>query len=112
MRREFEAAGHVVREVTAYSSDPVDSLDAAVVAAIDQIPIDWITITSSLIAESSMQLFGPWIGRWRVASLSPITSATLRRHGIEPTVEASAAVAESLIAAMADWELAHAPPLT
>ena len=112
MRREFEAAGHVVREVTAYSSDPVDSLDAAVVAAIDQIPIDWITITSSLIAESSVRLFGPWIGRWRVASLSPITSATLRRHGIEPTVEASAAVAESLIAAMADWEIAHAPPLT
>ena len=112
MRREFEAAGHAVREVTAYSSDPIDSLDAAIVAAIDQIPVDWITITSSLIAESSVQLFGPWIGRWRVASLSPITSATLRRHGIEPTVEASAAVTESLIAAMADWEVAHAPPLT
>jgi len=112
MRREFEAAGHAVREVTAYSSEPIDSLDAAIVAAIDQIPVDWITITSSLIAESSVQLFGPWIGRWRVASLSPITSATLRRHGIEPTVEASAAVTESLIAAMADWEVAHAPPLT
>ena len=112
MRREFEAAGHAVREVTAYSSDPIDSLDAAIVAAIDQIPVDWITITSSLIAESSVQLFGPWIGRWRVASLSPITSATLRRHGIEPTVEASAAVTESLIAAMSDWEVAHAPPLT
>ena len=112
MRREFEAAGHAVREVTAYSSEPIDSLDAAIVAAIDQIPVDWITITSSLIAESSVQLFGPWIGRWRVASLSPITSATLRRHGIEPTVEASAAVTESLIAAMSDWEVAHAPPLT
>ncbi len=112
MRREFEAAGHAVREVTAYSSDPIDSLDAAIVTAIDQIPVDWITITSSLIAESSVQLFGPWIGRWRVASLSPITSATLRRHGIEPTVEASAAVTESLIAAMSDWEVAHAPPLT
>jgi len=111
MRREFEAAGHVVREVAAYSSEPVELLDAATVAAIDQMPVDWITITSSLIAESAIRLFGPWISQWRVASLSPITSATLRQHGIEPTVEASAAVAESLVAAMADWEAAHTPPL-
>ena len=110
MRRELETRGHVVREVTAYSSEPVESLDTATVAAIDQMPVDWITITSSLIAESAIRLFGSQIGRWRVASLSPITSATLRQHGIEPTVEAEAAVAESLVAAMADWEIAHAPP--
>jgi len=111
MRREFEALGHGVREVAAYSSEPVESLDAATVAAIDQMPVDWITITSSLIAESAIRLFGPWIGQWRIASLSPITSATLRQHGIEPTVEASAAVAESLVKAMTAWEVAHTPPL-
>jgi uroporphyrinogen III methyltransferase / synthase len=110
MRRELEARGHEVWEVTAYSSEPVESLDMASVAAIDQMPVDWITITSSLIAESAIRLFGPQIRRWRIASLSPITSATLRQHGIEPTVEAAAAVAESLVAAMADWEIAHAPP--
>ena len=110
MRRELEARGHMVREVTAYSSEPVDPLDAATVEAIDQMPVDWITVTSSLIAESVIRLFGPRIRQWRVASLSPITSATLRQHGIEPTVEAAAAVTDSLVTAMADWEVAHAPP--
>jgi uroporphyrinogen-III synthase len=48
--------------------------------------------------------------QWRVASLSPITSATLRRHGIDPTVEATEAIGDSLVAAMAGWETAHAAP--
>jgi uroporphyrinogen III methyltransferase/synthase len=110
MRREFEARGHLVHEVPAYASEPVDAISRATGTMIDQTPFDWITITSSLIAESAIRLFGPRIGRWRVASLSPITSATLRQHGIEPTVEATAAAADSLVAAMADWEIAHAPP--
>ena len=109
MRRELETQGHIVSEVTAYASEPVDTLDAATATAIEQVPFDWITMTSSLIAESAVRLFGHRIHQWRVASLSPITSATLRQHGIEPTVEATAAAADSLVAAMADWEIAHAP---
>ena len=109
MRRELEMRGHLVHEVPAYASEPVTTLDAATAGMIDQLSVDWITVTSSLIAESAVRLFGPRIRQWRVASLSPITSATLRQHGIEPTVEATEAVADSLVAAMADWEIAHAP---
>ncbi|MFM7290945.1 MAG: uroporphyrinogen-III synthase, partial [Planctomycetia bacterium] len=108
MRRELEAKGHVVCEVAAYASEPVAALDAAASAAIDQAPIDWITVTSSLIADASARLFGPRMRGWRVASLSPITSAALRQHGIAPTVEAAEATAESLVAAMAAWETAQA----
>lgn len=110
MRRELERLGHVVTEVPAYSSEPVESLDAATIAAIDQSPVDWVTVTSSLIAESAVQLFGPRLPQWRIASLSPITSAALRRHGIEPTVEAAEAITDSLVAAMAAWETAHPSP--
>jgi uroporphyrinogen III methyltransferase/synthase len=110
MRRELESIGHAVTEVPAYSSEPVESLDAATAAAIDQSPVDWITVTSSLIAESAVRLFGPRIRQWRIASLSPVTSAALRRHGIDPTVEAGEAVTDSLVTAMADWETAHSPP--
>jgi uroporphyrinogen III methyltransferase/synthase len=96
--------------VAAYSSEPITALDAATAAAIDHSPVDWITVTSSLIAEAASQLFGPRIRHWRVASLSPITSAALRRHGISPTVEAAEAVGESLVAAMAAWETAQSSP--
>jgi uroporphyrinogen III methyltransferase/synthase len=104
MRTHLESCGHHVTEICGYSSHPVESLDPATVAAIAQAPIDWITITSSLIAESAIRLLGPQIATGKVASLSPITSATLRSHGISPTVEATAAVGESLVAAMAAWE--------
>ena len=110
MRRELEARGHIVREVAAYASEPVAQLDFATVAAIDLEPVDWVTVTSSLIAEAAIRLFGPRLRQWRVASLSPITSATLREHGIEPTVEAAAAVTDSLVTAMANWEIAHPSP--
>jgi hypothetical protein len=53
-------------------------------------------------------LFGPRIREWRIASLSPITSAALRNCGIEPTVEAATAGSDSLVAAMANWETEHA----
>jgi len=110
MRRDLESRGHSVCEVAAYASEPFEALDAATAAAIKHLPIDWITITSSLIAEAAVRLFGSRLGQWRVASLSPITSATLRRHGIEPTVEADAAASEQLVRAIASWESAHSAP--
>ncbi|MEI6256377.1 MAG: uroporphyrinogen-III C-methyltransferase [Planctomycetota bacterium] len=108
MRRELAAKGHEVHEVVAYSSEPIAAIPAATATTIDQQPIDWLTVTSGLIAESAVQLFGERIRQWRIASLSPITSAALSRHGIIPTVEAKTASAECLIAAMIAWEIAHA----
>ena len=104
MRPHLESRGHHVTEVCGYSSQPVTVLSAAAAAAVEQSPVDWITVTSSLIAESVVRLFGPRLEGWKVASLSPVTSATLRGCGVPPTVEAHAAVGESLVAAMVEWE--------
>jgi uroporphyrinogen III methyltransferase/synthase len=109
MRRELEACGHQVHEVAAYATEPVLALDPAMATLVDRLPIDWVTVTSSLIAEATHGLFGHRLGRWRIASLSPITSATLRRLGLEPTVEARTASVEGLIEAMAEWEAARKP---
>lgn len=107
MRRELESRGHVVVEVAAYSTEPVTALDPTTATALDQTRVHWLTVTSSLIAESSVRLFGERVREMRVASLSPVTSATLRQLGVEPTVEAQSARAGSLITAMIDWEAAH-----
>jgi uroporphyrinogen III methyltransferase/synthase len=106
MRRDLEARGHAVFEVPAYSSEAVAELDPATAAALDACAVDWITITSSFIAESAASLFGDRLARWRVASISPVTSATLRRLGIEPAVEAASADTAGLVDAMAAWEAA------
>lgn len=114
LRTELLARGHVVDEVAAYRNLPVDQVDSATLAAVDRAEVRWITITSSAIAEAAVQVFGDRLHRWRVASLSPITSATLRRAGIPVAVEASEATAAGLVAAIIGGEAAGhagiAPP--
>jgi uroporphyrinogen III methyltransferase/synthase len=104
MRREFEALGHHVAEVAAYSSRAADTMDPATLSALDRAGIDWITVTSSFIAESAARLFGDRMRRWKIASLSPVTTVTLQSLGLAPTVEAAEPTATALAAAVAAWE--------
>ena len=106
MRRGLEALGHDVTEVSAYSSLGVDSIDPSMLAELER-GIDWITLTSSFIAESACRLFGERLRLWKVASLSPVTTATLVAAGVTPTVEAAQPSTAGLVAAIAGWEAAH-----
>jgi uroporphyrinogen III methyltransferase/synthase len=114
LRTELLARGHAVDEVAAYRNLPVDQVDSATLAAVDRAGVRWITITSSAIAEAAVRVFGDRLHRWQVASLSPITSATLQRAGIPVAVEASEATAAGLVAAIIGGEAAGhagiAPP--
>ncbi len=47
---------------------------------------DWVTFTSSSTVKNFLALAGPPTGR--IASIGPITTATLRQHGLEPEIEA------------------------
>jgi uroporphyrinogen III methyltransferase/synthase len=108
LRREWESRGHHVEEVVAYTSRIADAPDATALRSIDRLGIDWVTVTSSLIAEAAVRLLGGRLRDWRIASISPVTSATLARLGFATTVEAETATGESLVEAMARWEIAHA----
>lgn len=107
LRRRLEEAGHHVDEVVAYVSRPLEAIDSTALAAIDA-GVDWVTVTSSSIAEAAIRLFGPRMHRWRIASISPVTSAALARAGIAATVEATEATAAGLVEAMGRWEAASA----
>ena len=98
LRRELEARGHEVDEVAAYASEPVQALAAG---AAERLPAGaWVTVTSGAIAEAAVRLFGERMRGWRIASLSPVTSAALRRFGLEPAAEATAATTASLVEAI------------
>ena len=49
---------------------------------------DLITFTSSSTVENFLALGLPWPKGMRIASIGPITSKTLRDHGLEVDVEA------------------------
>ncbi len=83
-----------------YRSVDVAKADDEIVGLIGQGRIDWVTVTSSAIARSIVQLFGKSLTRTKLASISPITSATLRELGFEPAAEAREYTMEGVVQAI------------
>ncbi|MGC3971999.1 MAG: uroporphyrinogen-III C-methyltransferase [Pirellulales bacterium] len=100
------AAGHRVTQAVAYSSTDVTTPDADVAALLQAGRIDWLTVTSSAIARSLANLFGDDLRKTKLASISPITTETLRSLGYEPAAEAGEFTLSGLIAAILKAESA------
>jgi uroporphyrinogen III methyltransferase/synthase len=94
------AAGCSVEQVVAYRSVDVATPDPEVAAMLQQGRIDWITVTSSAVARSLVRMFGDDLRRAKLASISPITSDTLRQQGHEPAAEAREYTMEGVVAAI------------
>lgn len=95
---ELGKLGAKVDVVDAYRNEiPEDAAERA--AEIFARPADWITFTSS----STVKNFLAAAGHDRMsqaASIGPATSDTLRKHGIEPAVEADPHTTDALIGAI------------
>jgi len=66
----------------------------------DAVP-DWVTVTSSSTARHLAQLVPPpTLARSKLASIGPVTSATVREHGLPVTVEAMTYTTEGLVEAL------------
>ena len=79
----------------------MQAADPEIAAALAAGKIDWITVTSSAIARSLVALFGEQLRQARLASISPVTTATLVELGFPPAAEAAeytmAGVAEAIM---------------
>ena len=99
---QLNAAGANVEQAVAYWSTDVTEAEPEVAAALVAGHVDWVTVTSSAIARALAALFGDDLRRAKLASISPITSATLREIGHEPAVEAKEYTMEGMIRAIAE----------
>lgn len=62
---------------------------------------DWIVFTSSSTVKNFLALAGPEpLKQSKLASIGPITSETLRKHGFEPTLEATPHTTEGIVDAI------------
>lgn len=100
LAERLAAAGGVVEQVVVYSSRDVEQPNAESARLLQQGQIDWVTVTSSAIARSLARIFAEDLRRAKLASISPITSSTLRELGYEPTAEATEYSLAGLIAAI------------
>jgi len=97
---QLTRAGGRVDQIVVYSSTDVAVADEAVAAEISAGRIDWVTVTSSAIARSLVRLFGEDLRRAKLASISPVTTATLGKLGHQPAVEASTYTMAGLVDAI------------
>ena len=86
--------------MVAYSSQDVESPEPEIAAALEEGRIDWVTITSSAIARSLVNLFAERLRKAKLVSISPVTSGTLRELGYTPAAEAKRYTTEGLIEAV------------
>lgn len=99
------AAGAEVVAVVAYDKRlPADARRRAA-ELFSASPLGWVTFTSPRIVRHFAELLGAgWEerrGELKAASIGPVTSAELRRHGVEPAAEAARPGDTELVAAVA-----------
>lgn len=110
---ELQKAGAIVEIADAYRT----IVPAASVEAVRQLFVqpNWlpevVTFTSSSTVMNFFRLLFEagvpgWPARMAAASIGPITSQTLREHGIEPIVEATQYTIPGLVAAICRWSAA------
>jgi uroporphyrinogen-III synthase len=104
----LDARGARVDVVEAYRTvAPPDLADRARQVFSGQDRPDWVTFTSSSTVSNLVQAAGAHaLEGVRIASIGPVTSATLLRHGLTVAIEASPYTVEGLVDAILRTESA------
>jgi uroporphyrinogen III methyltransferase / synthase len=110
----LRALGATVDDLEVYRTRPASELPDELLAALDARELTWVTFTSSSTARNLANLLGPdyrsRLQGIKLASIGPVTTATLRELGLEPTVQAETSNVDSLVAAMEAATSARRPP--
>jgi len=97
--------GCEVLEAPIYRTFPDVSLRPYLLEMLDAKEIDWITFASSSTVDAFMEALenDPYkLGSARLASIGPVTSATLRKYGLPIHAEASVHTLDGLVQAIED----------
>jgi uroporphyrinogen III methyltransferase/synthase len=93
-----------VNDVSVYHTRAATSLPPALLTALDRGEVSWITFTSSSTARNLIALLTPaqrtQLGKIRLASIGPITTATMQELGLTPTVQAETYNIDGVVRAM------------
>lgn len=100
LAEQLVAHGGEVEQVVVYTSQDVAECEPHIGELLSEGHIDWVTVTSSAIARSLANMFAGQLASARLASISSLTSQTLRELGYEPAAEAQQATTADLVAAI------------
>jgi uroporphyrinogen III methyltransferase/synthase len=100
----LRAQGSTVDVVVAYETKPLQSSGAELAQRIDSGRADAILFTSSSTVSSTLEALGPnakeLLGRLTLCSIGPVTTKTLQKVGLVPSVQARVYTVEGLLDAL------------
>ena len=88
LAEELEEIGAGVDQIPVYQTVEIEEPNPDVADALKAGEVDWITVTSSPTARSLVKLYGDLLRSARIVSISPLTSATLKKMGYDAALEA------------------------
>ena len=97
IKQSLTEAGGCVTEIAVYRSVDRTQADPQIVESMRQGKIDYVTVTSSAIATSLVNMFGELLRHPSLISISPITSQTLCNLGFPPHREAAEASLDGVV---------------
>ncbi len=100
LAERLQAAGGNVEQTIVYRSVDVQQADPQITQAMAAGQIDWVTVTSSAIARSLVDLFGTQLGQAKLAAISPLTAAVLIKAGYPPHAVATEYTSDGLVEAI------------
>jgi uroporphyrinogen III methyltransferase/synthase len=105
LRERLEKGGAAeVRDVAVYATKPAASLPPALLEALDEKRVHWVTFTSSSTARNFAGLLGgsfrDKLAGVKISSIGPITTTTLEELGLKPTVVAEQFNVDGLVEAI------------
>ncbi len=99
-----EAGAELLLDIPIYETKPAGDFPAPIKDAIENGSVDWITFTSSSTVKNFLSAMPHFVqGKTKLASIGPITSATLADHGLTKTAEAETFTLEGLIQAISKY---------
>jgi len=109
----LSARGAAVEDVAAYRTVP-EPLDAARASELfERREVHWITFTSSSTVKNFFSVVDAELIRsssTRIASIGPVTSATLGRFGFRPDIQADEHTVDGLVESIVGWEKSAGEP--
>ncbi len=108
LERALKSLGANVRRITAYNTKFPKRRSSAVKEALLADKIDFVTFTSSSTVENFVKILGlPKVKKMakttRFASIGPVTSQTLRRHGLKVACQAKVFTTDGLAEAVKNY---------
>ncbi|MDR0521120.1 MAG: ribonuclease P protein component [Planctomycetaceae bacterium] len=99
--QKLTEAGGSVKEISVYRSTDRKESDPQIVDLFRHGKIDFVTVTSPAAAKALVNLFGQWLRRTCLVSISPLTSQVLRELNFPPALEAAEASMQGIAAVLA-----------